>query len=71
MLTDLLIIVKSFLSIISIKKIDVQSFSFQEEYSRSIQDCVKETEQETLKEQSKPFINLQFIYNVLYQNKFK
>ncbi|MFK4927052.1 hypothetical protein ACI1TM_10540 [Lactococcus garvieae] len=42
-----------------------------EECLRSIQGWVKKTEQETLKEQSKPFINLQFIYNVLYQNKFK
>lgn len=42
-----------------------------EECLRSIQDWVKKTEQETLKEQSKPLINLQFIYNMLYQNKFK
>jgi hypothetical protein len=42
-----------------------------EECLRSIQDWVKKTEKETLKEQSKPFINLQYIYNKLYQNKFK
>ncbi|ETD05691.1 hypothetical protein N568_0101060 [Lactococcus garvieae TRF1] len=42
-----------------------------EECLRSIQDWVKKTEKETLKEQSKPFINLKFIYNILYQNKFK
>ncbi len=42
-----------------------------EECLRSIQDWVKKIEEETLKEQGKPFINLQFIYNMLYQNKFK
>ncbi|XHB95652.1 hypothetical protein AAFF39_00965 [Lactococcus garvieae] len=42
-----------------------------EECLRSIQGWVKKTEQETLKEQSKPLINLQFMYNMLYQNKFK
>lgn len=43
----------------------------EEECLRSIQDWVKKTEQETLKEQNNPFINLQYIYNMLYQNKFK
>ncbi|MFQ6324454.1 hypothetical protein [Lactococcus garvieae] len=43
----------------------------EEECLRSIQDWVKKTEKETLKEQNKPFINLHFIYNMLYQNKFK
>ena len=42
-----------------------------EECLRSVQGWVKKTEQETLKEQSKPLINLQFMYNMLYQNKFK
>ncbi|MCO7130284.1 hypothetical protein ACI1TB_09500 [Lactococcus petauri] len=42
-----------------------------EECLRSIQGWVNKTEKETLKKQSKPFINLQFIYNMLYQNKFK
>ena len=42
-----------------------------EECLRSIQDWVKKIEEETLKAHSKPFINLQFIYNMLYQNKFK
>lgn len=42
-----------------------------EECLRSIQGWVKKTEQETLTEQSKPLINLQFMYNMLYQNKFK
>lgn len=42
-----------------------------EECLRSIQGWVKKTEEETLTEQSKPLINLQFMYNMLYQNKFK
>lgn len=42
-----------------------------EECLRSIQGWVKKTEQETFKEQSKPLINLQFIYNMLYQSRFK
>lgn len=47
------------------------TISNDEECLRSIQDWVKKTEQETLKKHRKPFINLQFIYNMLYQNKFK
>lgn len=38
----------------------------EEESLHSIQDWVKKTEQETLKEQNNPFINLQYIYNMLY-----
>ena len=43
----------------------------EEECLRSIQDWVDKTEKETLKKHRKSFINLQFIYNMIYQNKFK
>lgn len=42
-----------------------------EECLRSIQAWAKKTEQETLKENGKPILNLQLLYNKLYQNKFK